>query len=257
MKKNEIVQIHNDFTNDKLKKLNSKELDLLMTICTQAKNKNDKMITIDFCNLKQMSNYTATSNNTLTTDLRKIQKNLIKNFIFTYEDTDGATVTTSLFKEFRTYKDRIDIEVSEPAKHILNNLKKNFTVFELKEFTELESKYSKRLYKLLKQYRTTGTYHTTKEQLYIDLDIPETYKACDFNKRALNPALKECEKYFKNLKCETEKKGRGGTVKSYTFTFTKEKNTQEPKKQNKNKFNNFEQKQDYDFAQLEEQIVSN
>ena len=52
----------------------------------------------------------------------------------------------------------------------------NFTIFELLEFTSLSSKYSKTLYRLLKQWRTQGEYifHDIAD-FREKMDIPESF----------------------------------------------------------------------------------
>lgn len=260
---NEIVKIHNDLSNNKLSNMNAKELDLLMAICVKVKNQNDNLITISYDDLQKLSNYKQYNTKDLKTDLLKMNENLIKYFIVSYDDVDGASVTTSLFKEFRRYDDRLQVRIADKLLYLLNDLTSNFTAFELQEFVALQSKYSKRLYRLLKQFRTTGIYSVSKAQLYKDLDISETYSNTNFNKRALKPALEECSKCFKNLKCDVKKSGKGGAVQGYTFTFVAEKAEKEPKEPKKkgrpksNKFNDFDNQQDYDIADLESKLLSN
>lgn len=48
------------------------------------------------------------------------------------------------------------VSVNKRFDFFLNELTSNFTRFELEEFTNLESKYSKAMYRLLKQWRTVG-----------------------------------------------------------------------------------------------------
>ena len=115
------------------------------------------------------------------------------------------------------------------------------------------------MYKLLKQFRSTGYYYTSKELLYKDLDIPESYANNDFNKRAFKPAVEECQKYIKGLRYDAVKLGRGNAVKAYIFHFVADETheKQQPKDKAKtNKFD-FEQKQNYNFDDLEKSLLSN
>lgn len=259
---NEIVKVHNDLTNEKLGKMTARELDLFMTICSKIKNNSTEMHTIYFDELRKLGNYTQNSNKVMMKDLRSAERKLIASFILTFTDDDGAEVTKSLFNEFRAYPDgRLVVSVEERAGYILDNLTKDFTRFELEEFTSLESKYSKRLYKLLKQYRSTGVCIRSKEEFYKDMDVPSKYTNSNFNRLILQPALKECGKYLKDLKCTPQKCGRGGAIKSYTFTFCKELTSEQMKEKakksfKKNRFNEMEQTT-YDFEQLELDLLSN
>lgn len=263
LKMNEIVKIHNDLSNPKLNKLSAKELDLLMAICVKVKNQQDNVINIDFIDLQKLSNYKHYNHKDLENDLIKMNEHLIKNFVITYKDTDEAKVTESLFRQFRLYANNLKVQISDKLLYLLNDLTSNFTTFELKEFVSLKSKYSKRLYKLLKQFRSTGKYTVNKEPLYIELDVPKSYTNTNFNKRVLNVSLEECNKYFKNLNCVPVKSGRGGAVQGYTFTFTPNQiakikaDTKSKSKAKSNKFNDFENKQNYDIETLEKQLLSN
>lgn len=255
---NEIVKIHNDLTNEKLGKMNAKELDLFMCICYKMRDKGLENITIPFSELRELSYYkTKNSNKNLISELTKANSKLLE-FQFIVEKGTKLYHRT-LFKEFITDTQECTLTVSvwEETKYILNDISNNFTRFELNEFIKLESKYSKRLYKLLKQYRTAGYYYTSKEQFYKDLDIPESYTNADFNRRALKPALEECQKYIKGLKIDAVKLGRGNAIKGYRFYFDAEVTPKIQKQKGKtNKFD-FEQKQNYDFEDLEKSLLSN
>lgn len=261
---NEIVKIHNDFTNTRLSNLTAKELDLLMAICVKVKNQQDNVISIKFDELQRLSNYKQYNLNDLRKDLTKMHQNLIKMFIVTYKDNDGAEVTESLFRQFRKYDNYLKVQISDKLLYLLNDLTSNFTTFELQEFVSLQSKYSKRLYKLLKQYKSTGQYAVSKNMLYEQLNVPQNYRMCDFKIRVLNPALEECKIYFKNLSVSVEKGGRGSAVQGFVFNFdctqqaTKNiKSIKTNKTMTKNKFNQFENKQSYDIENLEKQLLSN
>lgn len=253
---NEIVKIHNDLTNEKLGKMNAKELDLFMAICHKMRDKGTCEVTVGFDELRRLGNYNETSNERMKKLLLDAN---IKMLSFVIQiDCGSVTEQKTLFKKFRTDSESATVtcEVWEELAYILNDIAKNFTRFELSEFVSLESKYAKRLYKLLKQYRMQGTYYTTKEDFYRDLNVSDTYTNTNFNKFVLRPAVKECQKFIPSLKCDPKKSGRGGAVRGYTFTFSAETPPEQQKKKTKNKFNEFEQQQ-LDIGELEKQILSN
>ena len=253
---NEIVKIHHDLTNEKLGKMNAKELDLFMSICHKMRDKGTCEVTISFNELRALGHYNKNSNKELKNELLRANEKLLDFKIII--EQGAKTKQRTLFKEFVTDMDSLTVtcEVWEELVYILTDVVKNFTRFELSEFVSLESKYAKRLYKLLKQYRTQGTYYTTKENFYKDMSVALTYKNSDFNKRVLHPAIKECQKYIPNLECIPQKGGQGGAVLGYTFNFDKEIPTKHSKNKAKNKFNDFEQRQ-IDVNELEKQILSN
>ena len=256
---NEIVKIHNDLTNEKLGKMNAKELDLFMSICHKMRDTGTDRIVIDFSELRKLGHFSATSNKILAEELIQANSKLLE---FKVLIKNGPkTKQRTLFKEFETDEEALTVtcEAWEETAYILTDVVKNFTRFDLDEFVSLESKYAKRLYKLLKQYRTQGTYYTNKEQFYTDMNVSPTYSNTNFNKKVLKPALEECKKYIPSLKCVPRKGGRGGAVLGYDFTFDREIPPEQQKKKSKNitnKFNEFEQ-QKLDISELEKQILSN
>lgn len=255
---NEIVKIHNDLTNEKLGKMNAKELDLFMTICHKMRDKGTKQVVISFDELRKLGNYNKNSNAELKAEIIKANSKLLE---FQLKIEKGSkTYQRTLFKDFITDEEECTITVGvwEETAYILNNLINNFTRFELSEFVSLDSKYAKRLYKLIKQYKTQGKFYVSKEDFYKALDVPNTYTNTNYQKFVLKPALKECRRYILNLECIPKKSGRGGSVKGYNFTFSVEiPPTSNQKTITKNKFNKFEQKQNYDINKLEQQLLSN
>lgn len=253
---NEIVKVHNDLTNEKLGKMDAKELDLFVTICHKMRDKGTERVVITFDELRKLGNYSATSNKVLKQDIVKANSKLLE-FQFLIEK-GPKTYQRTLFKDFITDEEECTVTVGvwEETAYILNNLVGNFMRFELSEFVSLESKYAKRLYKLLKQYRTQGIYYTTKEDFYRDLNVPDTYANNDFNKRVLRPAVKECQRFIPSLKCAPRKSGRGGAVRGYTFTFSPETPPEGTRRTARNMSDGFEQQQ-LDISELEKQILSN
>ena len=140
----------------------------------------------------------------------------------------------------------LTVAVNEKFKFILNDLVKVFTRFELAEFVKLDSKYTKNLYRLLKQFRTTGRLEINNiEDFKQKLDAPTSYKPKDFKRFVLDVAINELKEKecFKNLQFEPKiAKRRGSPITGYTFTFEpeqikkkvtpKEKEQIEPQEQN-------------------------
>lgn len=140
---NEIVKIHNDLTNEKLGKMNAKELDLFMTICHKMRDKGTEQVVISFSELRRLGNFSQTSNKVLAKEIISANdkllefKVLIKNGLKTKQRT--------LFKEFETDEENLIVtcEMWEETTYILNDIASHFTRFELSEFVSLESKYAK------------------------------------------------------------------------------------------------------------------
>lgn len=228
---NEIVKYNNQMNNLKFKDFNSIEYNLLMSICSKMKEKNLEIIEFTFEQLKELSSYDNTQNTKkFVSDLKKTYKKLI-NLDFKIE-TEDKIIGFVLFSKYEIdlNKKTVKIGVNPEFKFILNDFTKLYTRFELQEFIDLKSKYSKECYRLLKQFKSTGIWKTTIDDFRYLLDIPENYKMSDINKRVLNPILEELSPIFKNLDIEKIKKtgaysGRGNKVTHIIFTFEKTEDT--------------------------------
>lgn len=130
---------------------------------------------------------------------------------------------------------QVVIRAQDDFYNAITNYKLGFTRFELLEFAGLSSTYTKILYRLLKQFRTTGVLSIKIEEFKRILQIPDSYRMCDIDEQVLKPSIKELTRErdlfnqrrvpFKNLKVEKIKgvgRGRGGYIKSLKFTFRKE-----------------------------------
>jgi len=268
---NEIVKYDNYMNNLSFKKFTAIDFNFLMVLCSKLRDKEISEISITFEELRLKTGYKQTSNNKFVSDLERMNKKLME--ITCRLKTETKIIMFVLFPTFE-----IDIEnqlltvsVNKKFKFILNELIKNFTRFELNEFVELESKYTKSLYRLLKQYRSTGKYEINIEKFRELMDIPNSYSNRDVMSKIINVSMKELGNHFQNLKCEPQyARKRGKPVTGYIFTFTPEiiqKNEAEQCKQkekntfvkNRNAkttaFHNFKQRT-YDYDALEQELLN-
>lgn len=225
---NEIVKYNNQMNEVNLKDFTPIELDLLMTICSKMKEQGLTIIEFSFEQLKRISNYDPKqSNKKFIKDLEKTYDKLIQ---LNFKIGDDRNFTKFvLFNEYTVKGDSgtVTIGVNPKFYFVLNELTSNFTRFELKEFIDLKSKYSKECYRRLKQFRRTGLWTVEIEDFRRILDIPNSYKFCEINRSVLTPIIKELTPLFKNLQIEKIKKkgaysGRGNKVTHIVFTFEKE-----------------------------------
>ena len=61
--------------------------------------------------------------------------------------------------------------------------------FELEEFVNLSGKYTKLLYRQLKQWRTQGHYSVLMKEFRELMDVPESYTTRDITKRIIVPSV--------------------------------------------------------------------
>lgn len=228
---NDIIKYHNQMNDVKFSDFNAIELDLLMTICSKMREQGLKIIEFSFEQLKKISNYDSTkSTKRFIKDLEKTYKKLIKlDFRIITENKIIGFVLFSKY-EIDLNNKSIKIGVNPEFYFVLNELTSNFTRFELKEFIDLKSKYSKECYRRLKQFRKTGMWTVEIEEFRRILDIPKCYRMTDINKNVLKFIEIDLSPLFKNLQIEKIKKkgayaGRGNKVTHIVFTFEKEDET--------------------------------
>lgn len=270
---NEIVKYDNYMNELKLKDFTSTDLDFLITLCAKMRDMDTQEVIFDFAEIKAITNYKITSTERFVNDLERMNKKLMQ--VTCRLKTQDRILMFVLFPTFEINlkNNTLIVAVNEKFKFILNELVKGFTRFELAEFVELDSKYTKNLYRLLKQFRTTGKLIVDDiEDFREKLDSPKSYEVKEFKRFVLDVAVKELQEkeIFKNLVCEPVKaKKRGAPIIGYSFTFDSEKvhktdqveaketKKESPKQKKSNRFNDFPQREytKEDMAELEKRLL--
>lgn len=269
---NEVVKYENRVNTLPLSGFSAVELNLFMMLCAKTKDKGQDLIDLEYGELKKKLGLEKQTDKYFHNELYKMAGKLSKiNCSFMNEN---KFVAFNLFSTFTGDLDtkKLTVRVNIDFQFLLNELTRNFTSFELQEFVQLESKYSKNLYRLLKQYRRTGTYRVEAEKFRDLMDCPKSYANKVFMHDCVGVAVKELSNgYFKDLKVEPIRaKKRGAPIVAYKFTFKKshdvpgqtfmdnldpETVSKPPAKpDSKNRFNNFPQR-DYDFNDLEGELL--
>ena len=226
--KNKIVKYDNDFNTVGLRGFTAEELDLLMTILHRVRNREIEEIKFSYYDLKQLiKSEKKPTIEQFSKSIMNINKKLLA-LNFTLVENDEI-IQFALFKEFRTSpkKQILTVSVSERFKFLLNDFDPGkWTRFELEEFVDLKSSYTKEFYRRMKQFRSTGFWKCGIEEFRNLLDIPEKYRITDIDAWVLKPIQKELgEKY--NLKIEKKYGFSGGRGRSrvtgFEFKFSTEK----------------------------------
>ncbi|MGL4954705.1 MAG: replication initiation protein [Cetobacterium sp.] len=211
------VRYSNVMNNVSFSGFKEKELDLFFSICFKLKEYGTNELILDFEELKELSNYQHRGLQRFYKDLDQVYKKLLE-LNFRYEDEEKITRFV-LFNRYDVEKKKkvVSIKINEDFKYILNGLTEMYTKFDLLDFVNLKSVYSKNTFKLLKQWETTK-----KVEFEIDifrdlLGVPTTYNTDNFNKRVLKPLVEELQHCFKNLKLEKIRTGRKITKLKFTW----------------------------------------
>lgn len=222
---NEVVKYNNHFNSISLKNFNSIELNLLMAICSQIRDKGIDEITLNFSELKNMVKYKHRGSVRFIKDLEQIYKKLIALSIRI--ETKEVIDNFVLFTRYRIVKEEqiVTIKINEEFKYLLNNLVKKFTQFELEEFIHLKSNYSKEIYRRLKQFKSTGFWKIKIEDFKALLNVPNNYRMSDIDKYVLKISRNELKNCFDNFEIIKIKKGR--KIEYLEFKFSPEKKYKE------------------------------
>lgn len=227
---NEVVKYQNELNSIGFRKFNAVEMDLFFSICAKLKKQNTETIRLSFEQLRELSNYKPTATKRFVTDLENVYNKMLQ---LTYTTRNGLDVDKFvLFNGFsiRASEDSpyVEISINPKLESILNEIDNNFTRFELEEFTQLKSSYSKTLYRLLKQYRSTGIYIVNIEEFRRLLDVPDSYRITNIDQKILTPVKKELSKYFDNLQISKIKAKKGNKIAQLVFTFTDKNKSKVP-----------------------------
>lgn len=249
-----IVRYHNDFNKIKLPNFSSQEQNMLMgIICKVKEHSTNKSIKFTPAELLEFSTENLT-NKSLGDMLFILRDKFFKaDFTILVEDIERDRIgrkTINLFEEFMLWYHKedvnydnlleVELKLNPQFRYLIEELTEHFTRFELEEFMSLSGKYTKTLYRLLKQFRNTGEvkiYKNNFQEFCEFMGIPESYPMGMIDKRILNPAIKELsaepnlftnekQTIFKNLTYKKIKdpkgRGRGGKVIGIEFYFTPE-----------------------------------
>lgn len=227
--KKEITQYKNQVNAIPMRKRTSEEMNFFFALLTKLKNHGTETLEFNKSELTELANYSDYN----LPRFKKIIENLgehITNLKY-YEKTENMLRIMPLFQEFefKWEKDlsdfNIKVSLSPKFEYILNNWNEGkWTKFMLNEFIQIESTYSKTLFRLLKQWKTVGKREFDLEEFKRLMDIPKSYQTGIINHRIINNSVKDLEPYFKNLKVKIVKANtKGNPVIGYKFTWDPEK----------------------------------
>ncbi len=206
------ITYHNNANKVNLGKLSEREANLLFAIFQRLKDQGNTLIRFEPQDLKRMI---MVKSNLTNRQLLQVLKNLLDNisganFWIIREHVENGEVyedhtSYMLFKQFeiRIHKptqtiEYLDVQLNDSYQYLLNNLGMGgqYTSFKLLEFQRVRGKYAKTLYRLLKQYKSTGILSVEWTQFKELLDIPKDYKMENIDQKVLTPSLKELHKIY-------------------------------------------------------------
>lgn len=270
---NEVVKYDNILNHLSFRNFTENDFNLFMCLCARLRDLGDEAQVYEYDYLMDMIGWDKSQRIDLFHDEIKRMTDKLRQIGGTIDISPDEFVSFNLFDTFRGNKQkrRLTVSVNPKFKFVLNDLTKNFTRFELSEYVNLNGRYSKLLYQHLKQYRKTGWWQVSVDDIRHELSIPNSMKTMHILTKVLSPSIdviKSC-KGFGKLQVEVLRSPRRGRkVEGYKFTWTADKqipgqmslddfqNTPPKKKKVSKKKADFEQNT-YDFEELEKRLLKN
>ncbi|MDN6167187.1 MAG: replication initiation protein, partial [Tetragenococcus koreensis] len=157
---NEVVKHHNDLNTIPMRKWTKEEMNFFFAIIAKIRDEGTREIVFDKYDLAELAQYSINENKRYEETIESLVKNVAK--IYYIEKTSNSIELMNLFSRFKaTWSNDLSemdlvVKVTDEFDYVINRLDSEFTTYELAEFTQIRSTYAKTLYRLLKQWRTTG-----------------------------------------------------------------------------------------------------
>ncbi len=250
-KDNTYTTYHNNTNKVNLGKLSEREANLLFAIFQKLKDQGNTLIRFEPQDLRIMLGIKISYDN-LTRTARSMWNKIKTADFWEVRDiiVNGRECVSEknymLFQVCEIVSDKetkeflyMDIQLNTGYHYLLNNLGMDgqYTSFKLLEFQKVRGKYAKTLYRLLKQYKSTGILSVEWGQFRELLDIPKDYEMRNIDQKVLNPALKELRKIypFEHLSYKKERRNSHDKRKVTHIDFYFEQLPQGETKQQKQK----------------------
>ncbi|GAA7835520.1 hypothetical protein HpCOL21_15340 [Helicobacter pylori] len=201
---------HNNANKVNLGKLSEREANLLFAIFQRLKDQGNTLIRFEPQDLRRMLGIKISYDN-LTRTARSMWNKIKTADFWEVRDiiVNGRECVSEknymLFQVCEIVSDKetreflyMDIQLNTGYNYLLNNLGMGgqYTSFNLLEFQRVRGKYAKTLYRLLKQYKSTGILSVEWSQFRELLDIPKDYKMENIDQKVLTPSLRELHKIY-------------------------------------------------------------
>ena len=226
-----LVKYQNDMNRLSFRKFSQVDMNIFFMLCAQLKEKGSSEVVLTYSEIKKAIKFA--SNETEKEFINRIDD--IGGNILDIKGkirTSSSNIRFNLFRKFENnfIEKKLIVAVDEEYLWLLNEMT-NYTTFELEEFVNLKSRYSKNLFRLLKQWRTQGRFIFYDLEEFRDLmDIPASYKNKTMMTNIIKPSIEEIcekEKSFKGLTCTPRysESRRGRPLEALEFTWQAEIST--------------------------------
>ena len=224
---NEVVKFDGSLNKLNFTGLSKQDEDLFMAILSRAKDRHECKVSFKYEELFKLigckRHQTIEEQFNALESMRERIFNINSDVLFVDENGKRESHAFHIFDQWDNYEARKELFISVSPKYtwLLNDLR-HFVGFRLEEFVQLDSIYSKNLYRILKEFKDYGYYifHSPAE-LRLKLGIPDNVRN-DKIKTILTKSRDELlqKQIFSGLKFEIIKeKKRGAPIKEIRFSW--------------------------------------
>lgn len=214
MVKEKGVVKHHNYINESIFNFNTLELNVFVAIIYKMQDMKSELI-FDVKDIKKYMNSKDRSYANFEKVIKKLQKQNIE--LKTKDGYESIMPFPTL--SFNLKEKTVAVECHKKIIPLLRDLKKQFTLYSIDEFINLDNKYSKRMFQLLKQYEAIGSRNFEISYLkgVLKADYDRFY---DFEKHVLKKSKDDINK-LTTLEVDYTKKKNGRNIKSVEFTIRK------------------------------------
>lgn len=212
------VVTHNDLITKASHDLTARELKIMDFVISKIKpdDQNFNIIDTSLYQLGKLFGYKRNGKN--YSDLAKAIGTLRKKEVLILDEQE-RTITQTGWVESAKYHEngQVEIRLSRDLAPYLLQLKSDYTQYRLFDTVKLDSKYSIRLYKLMRETnkdkgKTCPTLETTPKELIKMMGAPKSYSFGQFNQNVLQPAIDEINLKIDDMDLDIHKGTRGRKV---------------------------------------------
>lgn len=222
------VRYRNYFANISLRGLTAAQMDILISFFAILKNRAEDTVEINLLEFKKMINYSSSSRKRFIDDVKAVNRKLMCVEIFQItpdaecQELGGLALFTEYY--FSPNYRSIFVRINRPYAFLINDAFSDFTKYPLDDFLSLKSVFAKILFMQLKRFRNTGFYHFDMVKFRNVMQIPESYRMKDIDRRILSPAMNELAGKFMDLRMEKVYGVKNGhrSVTAINFFFSPE-----------------------------------
>ena len=195
----ELIIYENDMNKLKFGNFTKVSMNFFMALCFFMKNKGTTHFQISFDELKEHSNYRPAKDHDFIHDLDYMTDQMLEVNSTIIEKKPSGKKRIYKFDLFPTFvidedTETLEVAVNERFTWLLNEFN-HYTSIDLEEIVGFKSKYTKNLFRLIRQWKSKGELRISGtasiQEFREKIGVKDTYSNAEMNRRCLAPSVQE------------------------------------------------------------------